>query len=547
MRFQLKDIFKTRHLTWIILVLIALFAGSIVWLNFHSELWYDHDIYPDAYLARLMFEQKTLFPENWIFGNRLFIIGTPVLSAFFYTFIQDSVYSMALASSVMMVLVLLSFVWSIRPWAKKNSVLAAGVLCLIGGVVLGIRASSFIAGLQILYTMCSYYACYLIVILLSVGLFLRLRDGIRISPVMFVLCLLLSFATGLHSVRELLLLIIPLCILEFLDICSIWKEERNLGRSLFQERKKILFVGGMVFMNLAGIITSGYIPAKRVPIIETGFVKSFSQLGYKLADSALDMLRITGLAFPERGVKCLPLFFAALIIVSLIICSIVQIIRKKDNGALATFLKFSIISVLGVWAAGILVLKARPLYYFIHYLTATLSVVYLLVLWRHKAGVIRVLLCVIAFSSISYVYNFATDFLDYRHNSAKARSITDSLVGQGNVDCIYDIYDQKPIFAAYSHDRILSSTIFFDFDMTDGYLFSTNSSLITTQMQEDAFFGRTLVSMSKSHYNRMMQDATPDYVDKFNETMALEQEETVGDFSYMLFRPLAKVIGPPKF
>ncbi len=547
MRFQLKDYFKTRYLTWIILVLIALFACSIVWLNFHSELWYDHDIYPDAYLARLMSEQKTLFPDNWIFGNRLFIIGTPVISAILYTFIHDSVYSMALASSVMMVLVLLSFAWSIRPWAKKNTVLAAGILCLIGGVVLGIRASSFIAGLQILYTMSSYYACYLIVILLSLGVFLRLKDSIRVSPFMIGLCLSLSFATGLHSVRELLLLIIPLAFVEFWDICIVWRNERHLGRSLFKERKKVMFVCGMFFMNLSGIITSGFIPAQRVPIIETGFVSSFSQLGYKLADTSLDMLRITGLAFPERGIKCLPLFFAALIIVSLIVCSILQIISKKDNGALATFLKFSIISVLGVWAAGILVLKARPLYYFIHYLTATLSVVYLLVKWKDKTCETFVLLGLIVFSSISYVYNFATDFLDYRHNSSKARTIADGLVAQGDVDCIYDVYDQKPIYAAYSHDRILSSTIFFDFDMTDGYLFSTNSSLITKEMQKDAYFGKTLVSMSKSHYHQMMQHATPAYIDKFNRSMTLEREDNVGDFSYMLFRPLDKVIGPPKY
>lgn len=533
----------SRILIVVVYLLLFLFIISIVWINFHNCLWYDHDIYPDAYLGRLMSEQKTLFPDNWVFGNRLFTLGTPVLSAFFYTFVHNSILSLSLASTAMMILILVTFIWALNPILSKNE-MGIGLLCIIGGVILGVRASSFIAGLQILYTMSSYYACYLIVLLFSVGVYFRIRNQQKRIGALIVLAFFLNFAIGIHSVREMLLLNIPLICLEGLEILKGIARRTPVPQVFYNERFKLGYVSALFILNIIGVIVSTRIPVQKAPIIETGFVSNVKGLLEKLIDSSLNVLNISGLTFLERGLVCFPLFISAICIVSIVVISLVTIIRNHDNGDLATWIKFCSISVFGVWLAGIFVLQARPLYYFIYYLLATLSITYLYQRTKDKTLSNYLCIAIIGISSISYICNFATDFIDYKKNSNKAQDYAEQLCQEG-VECIYDVYDVKPVFASYSKDRIISGTIFIDLDMNNGFLFSSNSSLMTNEMQQDAYFGKALISMSSSHYQKIQNESSPDYLAAFNSKMELLRTIQIGSFDYMLFRPKAPVLGPP--
>ena len=68
----------------IILVLLAYFAVFAI-VNFAGFAYFcNADMYEDTLVARLMWEQKTLFPENYIFGNQYYVIATPVFAALFY-------------------------------------------------------------------------------------------------------------------------------------------------------------------------------------------------------------------------------------------------------------------------------------------------------------------------------------------------------------------------------------------------------------------------------------------------------------------------------
>ena len=59
------------------------------------------DIYSDTLAARYMWEQKSLFPEGWVFGNQYYVVATPVLSALFYGLIGSMNLAMAIATTVM--------------------------------------------------------------------------------------------------------------------------------------------------------------------------------------------------------------------------------------------------------------------------------------------------------------------------------------------------------------------------------------------------------------------------------------------------------------
>ena len=68
----------------IILVLLAYFAVFAI-VNFAGFAYFcNADMYEDTLVARLMWEQKTLFPANYIFGNQYYVIATPVFAALFY-------------------------------------------------------------------------------------------------------------------------------------------------------------------------------------------------------------------------------------------------------------------------------------------------------------------------------------------------------------------------------------------------------------------------------------------------------------------------------
>ena len=141
-------------LNYIVGLLIVVYILSIFWVNFHSPFWMDMDIYTDTLFAHILSEEGTLFPSSWVFGNQYYVVSTPVLAAIFNPIVQDSVLSMAIASSLMTIFCLLSFIWCIRPFVTKKSLLT-GLLCIGGGVILGTNAASYISGFQVLYTMAS--------------------------------------------------------------------------------------------------------------------------------------------------------------------------------------------------------------------------------------------------------------------------------------------------------------------------------------------------------------------------------------------------------
>lgn len=80
-----------------------------------------------------------------------------------------------------------------RPFCRLRNIIF-GVFCLSGAVILGGSASSYVNGFQILYTMASYYACYVIGILICLGVYLRIKYKKSISKIMILLAVLMDFS-----------------------------------------------------------------------------------------------------------------------------------------------------------------------------------------------------------------------------------------------------------------------------------------------------------------------------------------------------------------
>ena len=185
-------------LTISILILCGLFLFGIFGVNFHSVNFYNFDIYSDVIVARYIAESGTFFPSHWMFGNQFYVVATPALAALLYGICHNIYLSMSIAATVMSLMIWISFAWCIRPFAARKSI-AVGLLCLMGGTILGNSAALDITGLQVFYTMASYYSCYIIGIFLTLGVWLRLFFHKNVRWYTLLLCLLFNFGLGMQQ------------------------------------------------------------------------------------------------------------------------------------------------------------------------------------------------------------------------------------------------------------------------------------------------------------------------------------------------------------
>ena len=433
------------------IALIFLFAGSIFWINFHSAFWYDMDMALNSYLAGLIWNEATFFPSDWIFGNSVFIIESTNLASLFYGLTHQTTLSMSLASSLWVLIIVGTFVWCLKPFVRKNS-LAIGTMCLIGGIIFGTSAASYTKGLQVLYTMASYYGCYLEVLLLSIGGWLRLYNKQNLHWTLWGVILLLNFAVGMHSLREMLILGIPLLGLSGLLFLTD-KTRRNRNAILLAILILLAEALGYLFIKQLHIPASPNIGG-----IQTEW--SIDLLLANFINSSKNLLRISGIAFIKDGASYLPLFLCALCVCGCCFWSLIDILRKKETSPLSLFIIFAWLSILAVFGVGIFFFRTRDIYFFIYWLLATLSIVYLT---TNKGGKKQIWLtsavCLVA--AINYGYNFLPDFRDYHQYAPQMKETTQWLIEEGYTT-LYG--DDCAVFAAASQDRIVATPIRLNLD-----------------------------------------------------------------------------------
>ncbi len=167
------------------------------------------DMYEDTLVARLMWEQKTLFPANYLFGNQFYIVATPVLSALFYGLTGSMNRAMAWATLVMSAFLLLSMDWMLRAHERRPMVRAAALLTFLASIF-GPYTVFREDGQQLFFAMCSFYACYLICFFTVLGDYARARESEALRLPALLLSLFLCFCTGMQSLRQTCVLILPL-------------------------------------------------------------------------------------------------------------------------------------------------------------------------------------------------------------------------------------------------------------------------------------------------------------------------------------------------
>lgn len=346
-------------------VVLCVYAAIILCANFtRNPENYCTDMYADMLFAMKVWEQKTLFPAGWIFGNQLYVVATPVLAAPFVGLTGDPRIAMGIASSLMAAGVLLSFYWMLMPVLPKVHQRLAALVAFLTVVLLSGDAAFTETGWQLLFTMCSYYACYAITLFLGLGCYLRKdRAWLPRHYILLALTCLMSLGTGIQSLRQTLIMVCPLVAIEVIrGLESLLRKEKFTLRPLY-------IAGSISAANLLGLVIRKFLPAEQITTTGSVTRLSLGSMVRRLGACFVNVFTIFGDLAPI-AVGIVLLFLTGLVI---------AIIRKrsvtKDPAILCAALL--VISVGGVLLINITTaMQVRGIYYFVMYIIVALAAVY---------------------------------------------------------------------------------------------------------------------------------------------------------------------------
>ena len=179
------------------------------YLNFQGFARYcNADVYADSQVSMRIWEQKDLFPEGWQFSNQFYIAATPNLTALLYGLTGSINTGMVLATEVMTVLLFLSFFWLLRTLTHDTLLQTTACLVLLAANVAPYGPYS--VNSMLFFTQASFYACYLITVFVVFGDYIRAYQAEGTRPVAWGLSLILSFAMGMQSLRQTVVMVLPI-------------------------------------------------------------------------------------------------------------------------------------------------------------------------------------------------------------------------------------------------------------------------------------------------------------------------------------------------
>jgi Na+/melibiose symporter-like transporter len=275
-------------------------------------------------------------------------VATPVLSAFFYGLTGSMNRAMAWATLCMSVFLLASMDWMLRAHIRRPAVRLAAMLTFLASLF-GHYTVFREDGQQLFFAMCSFYACYLICFFVVLGDYARARTSEKLRLPALGLSLFLCFCTGMQSLRQTAVMIMPLGCVEALRQLIVFRENKKLVRKEILRGSKCL---GYAISNAAGFLfiklilkpahhnvygnTSSRDAKDTVEGIRTSFVSLFGTMG-------LDPATVT-----KQGAVRIMLGLLAIILAAAVLYTTIRLIRTKEKDGYLYVVVLFWIGVLGV-------------------------------------------------------------------------------------------------------------------------------------------------------------------------------------------------------
>lgn len=424
----------------VLTVLLLGFVGMVFYINFSiNPEYYDGDIYNDINYAKEVWKAKSLFPKDWIFGNQTYVVATPVLAALFYGITGNGFTAMAIASSIMTVLTLLTYDWMTRTLFSYNE-RTAGLLFMIGFLLLKAHVATSQQGIQAFFTMASYYACYLINAFIVYGCYVRIRQGKftgkHIIPA--IIGAALSFGTGMQSLRQTAVMALPLVAGEVLLIIIYSAKDKRFAISYSTLFSAIVFIA-----NIAGLVAMRFIEINQNSIYgTTALVSSFKDFFRKLFLNMESVALTFGLDVLELRVRLVASIpFLLIILIGFILCVKDYIKNKCTEQGRFVLVMLLALGCVSVFAAGVLTdVVNRALYYFMIYPLLAVCVSYIIVKFEKKRGLLFSVVAVFTAGMIIFRTVGAVEEIKAgKDKTSTAHQIANYMLDNG-YDTIYSVF-----------------------------------------------------------------------------------------------------------
>ena len=432
---------KREKIFFVVLTVLLLgFVGMVFYINFSiNPEYYDGDIYNDINYAKEAWKAKSLFPKDWIFGNQTYVVATPVLAALFYGITGNGFTAMAIASSIMTVLTLLTYDWMTRTLLSYNE-RTAGFLFMIGFLLLKAHVATSQQGIQAFFTMASYYACYFINAFIVYGCYVRIRQGKFTGKhiVFAIIGVALSFGTGMQSLRQTAVMALPLVACEVLLIIIYSAKDKKFAISYSTLFSAIVFIA-----NIAGLVAMRFIEINQNSIYgTTAFVSSFKDFFRKLflnMESVALTFGLDALELRVRLVASIP--FLLIILIGFILCVKDYIKNKCNEQGSFVLVMLLTLGCVSVFAAGVLTdVVNRALYYFMIYPLLAVCVSYIIVKFEKKRDVLFSVVAVFTAGMIIFRTVGAVEEIKAgKEKNSTAHQIANYMLDNG-YDTIYSVF-----------------------------------------------------------------------------------------------------------
>jgi len=453
----MSDFFRRRDpaalLTILTLLAIMCYFAAFGIINIVGfEKFCTTDMYEDTLIARLMWEQKTLFPKNYLFGNQFYVIATPVLAALFYGITGSMNLAMGLATTVMGLLILIVLNWMLKPFVKQAHIRYAALLLMLAASF-GPQTITREDG-QLFFVMCSFYACYLISFFFLLGDYARARESEALRPAAFAVALFLSFCTGMQSLRQTCVSMLPILCFEFLSaFLRLIKREKLWPRG---KRMPLIRACAYLGANILGVVFIKLLGVQRNEIYYGSSIFNGASLSQKLKDVHNALVTVSGYDFTRSGAE--PFFIVLFLFYTLLIVFAAFIlIRGKRHDGPAVFYWTCLIAVLAVIAASFVTsVKLREIYIFPYYTLPALSVV---IVGPRLKPRLRSILCtlVVLLSTMNIYYSYHQQILSSLQESDSSRKQICDFAVENGYELVYGSHSYTaPVIAAYSDGKLIA-------------------------------------------------------------------------------------------
>lgn len=416
----------------------------------------DSDMYADTMLAKWMWEGKTLFPQGWVFGNQFYIFATPVLCALIYPLTNDVNTAMALATECMTGLLLVSFARMLRGFNLKRLEIATGCLMLL--TVIPAPEQIYSESAQLFFTMASYYACYLLTMFVVFYDYIRAHYGEKTSW-SWGAALFLSFAMGMQSLRQTVVMIFPILICEgFLAIQRFW-HHRKMWDS--DNRGGLFHAASYAVANGAGVLLIQYlqIPSHTIYGKVTFSMNSDWSEKWRMLWDAFKKITLLDFVLEEGGFNYFTIVCLAslLVVVAALVIWLIKMCKGLTAGLEIGWLLWAI-SLIGVFATGIVMeISIRSVYLFSWFPLVVLSILMVVRAFRGKMRYVIILLaCFMGLGNLYHSYLPAADIYITQYGAVRdARQMCQWAEEEG-YQWVYGQWMTSPRIAVHSGGRLMA-------------------------------------------------------------------------------------------